>query len=261
MREAYRVEFKTEPAEVKAGEEAALVFTVRDVKGEIIRDLAVVHERPMHLLVVSEDLSEFYHLHPERRPDGSFRVVHAFPYGGSYRLYVDYAPPGASQVVNRLSLRCGGETRAAIPLVEDEGATKTVDGLCVTMRPSKPLRAGEEVMLDFAVTDAETNEPVIDLEPYLGALAHFVIVSEDGAEFLHAHPVQKMDARAAHAHAARKSHEAMAHTHGGEMTNTSTSEVSAHTSFPRAGLYKIWAQFQRGGGVITVPFVVRVAEP
>lgn len=35
--------------------------------------------------------------------------------------------------------------------------------------------------------------------------------------------------------------------------------VSAHTTFPDAGLYKLWAQFQRGGRVITVPFVVRVA--
>ena len=260
MREAYRVEFKTEPAEVKAGEAAALVFTVKDVNGEIVHDLVVVHEKPMHLLVISDDLSEFYHLHPEQAPDGSFRVVHTFPYGGSYRLYVDYAPPGASQVVDRLSLRCGGETRPAVPLVEDESATKTVDGLRVTMKPSKPLRAGEEVMLDFAVADAEMNEPVTDLEPYLGALAHFVIVSQDGAEFLHAHPVQRIEAAAAHAHRAHESQGAMAHTHGGEMTNTSVPEVSAHTSFPRPGLYKIWAQFQRGGRIITVPFVVRVTE-
>ena len=117
MREAYRAEFKTEPAEVKAGEPAAIIFTVRDMKGEIVRDLAVVHEKPMHLLVISDDLSEFYHLHPEQGPDGSLRVVHTFPYGGNYGLYVDYAPPVANQVVNRLSLQCSGETRPAIPLV------------------------------------------------------------------------------------------------------------------------------------------------
>jgi hypothetical protein len=153
----------------------------------------------MHLLVISEDLSEFYHLHPEQRPGVSFRVVHTFPYGGSYWIYVDYAPPGAGQVVNRLGLRCGGDPRPAAPPSEDEGATKTVDGLRVMMRPRKPLRAGEEVMLDFAVADAETNEPVTDLEPYLGALAHFVIVSPDGADFLHAHPAQRTEAAPAHA--------------------------------------------------------------
>jgi hypothetical protein len=34
--------------------------------------------------------------------------------------------------------------------------------------------------------------------------------------------------------------------------------VSAHAVFPRPGLYKLWAQVQRHGGVATVPFVVRV---
>ena len=46
----------------------------------------------------------------------------------------------------------------------------------------------------------------------------------------------------------------------GTTTKPSSSEVSAHTAFPRAGLYKLWAQFQRGGKVINVPFIVRVPE-
>lgn len=44
----------------------------------------------------------------------------------------------------------------------------------------------------------------------------------------------------------------------GVTTKPSASEVAAHTAFPRSGLYKVWAQFQRGGQVITVPFVVNV---
>jgi hypothetical protein len=59
----------------------------------------------------------------------------------------------------------------------------------------------------------------------------------------------------------------MSHTHSEGITinssqslQTSASQVSAHTTFPRTGLYKVWAQFQRGGQIITVPFVVRVAD-
>ena len=58
-------------------------------------------------------------------------------------------------------------------------------------------------------------------------------------------------------------HDADGHSHStmeGVTTKPSASEVAAHTSFPRAGLYKVWAQFQRGGKVITVPFTVRSAE-
>jgi plastocyanin len=58
-------------------------------------------------------------------------------------------------------------------------------------------------------------------------------------------------------------HSADGHNHStmeGTTTKPSQSEVSAHTAFPRAGLYKLWAQFQRGGKVINVPFIVRVPE-
>ncbi len=260
---SFRAEFKTEPTEVRAGRPATLVFDVKNKQGATVRDLQVVHEKPMHLLITSSDLNEFYHLHPEPQPDGTYKVTHTFPNGGRYKLYADFTPPGAEQVVDRLDLSVAGNTRPAVALVEDKSSTKTVDGLRITMKPSKPLRAGEELMLDFAVADAQTNKPVTDLQPYLGALAHFVIISEDSTDFLHAHPMEKTEMVTAHGGGG---HEATPHTHGDEMKisghgtpKASASEVSAHTSFPRAGLYKVWAQFRRGGRVTTVPFVVRAA--
>lgn len=50
-----------------------------------------------------------------------------------------------------------------------------------------------------------------------------------------------------------KDHNADGHSHGADSKDTkkpSAYEVSAHTAFPRAGLYKLWAQFQRGGKAI-----------
>ena len=32
-----------------------------------------------------------------------------------------------------------------------------------------------------------------------------------------------------------------------DADNAATPTVQAHTEFPTAGLYKLWAQFQRGG--------------
>src|SRR5207249_377612 len=43
-----------------------------------------------------------------------------------------------------------------------------------------------------------------------------------------------------------------------KLVGPSPSEVTAITSFPRAGRYKLWAQFQRNEQVITVPFVLEV---
>jgi hypothetical protein len=258
----YRTEFKSEPAEVNAGETVALVFTIRNAEGEVVRNLQIVHEQAMHLLIISDDLSEFYHLHPKQEADGSFRVTHLFPRTGNYWLYVDYTPD-THQVVDQLSLQIRGEAREAIALVEDESTTKTVDGLRVTMKSNQPLRAGEAVMLDFAVEDEQTNEPVADLQPYLGALAHFVIISENGAEFLHVHPMEPHEVSTAHSasHAViSPAHHQQTQSNKLHTFDSSATQISAHTSFPHAGLYKIWAQFQRHGLVMTVPFVVRVAE-
>jgi len=56
-----------------------------------------------------------------------------------------------------------------------------------------------------------------------------------------------------------KDHNADGHAHGANAANKpSASEVSAHTTFPRAGLYKLWAQFQRGGKVISISFIVNI---
>lgn len=256
----YRAEFKTEPAQIEAGKDATLVFTVKDALGATVRDLPLVHEKPMHLLVVSRDLAEFYHIHPEPQPDGSYRVAHIFPNGGEYRLYADFTPKDAKQVVERIDVKVAGTERAKTPLVADAKFEKTVNGLRVVMKPESEIKAGNELMLEFAAFDAKTNKPATDLQNYLGELAHFVIISEDMQDFVHAHPMskgehdsmKKMDA---------DDHNADGHKHGDAKTATkkaSQTEVAAHTAFPRAGLYKVWAQFQRNDQIITVPFTVNV---
>jgi hypothetical protein len=251
-RPGFRAELKTTPSTVKAGQPVTLTFSVKDAKGTLVRELPQVHEKPMHLLAISRDLAEFAHLHPEPQPDGTYQVRHTFPSGGAYKLYADYTPSGSPQVVDQIELTVEGPSRPAARLKEDATPTKTVEGVRVTMSTAQPLRAGSEALLRFAVADAKTGKPVTDLQPYLGALAHFVILSEDTKDFLHAHPLEAQEPSGGTmaGHADKQ----------GAPGGKSPSEVSAHTSFPRPGLYKVWTQLQRGGRVITVPFVVRVAE-
>ena len=98
------VDFKTNPAETRAGEDTELLFTVKNGKGETVKDLQIVHEKPMHLLMVSDDLDEFYHLHPEVQSDGVYKASFAFPNGGNYKLYTDFTPLDDSQIVQDFSL-------------------------------------------------------------------------------------------------------------------------------------------------------------
>ena len=264
-------DFKTIPAEVIAGEPAELVFTVRNDKGEVIKDLPVVHEKPLHLLVVSDDLAEYYHIHPDPQADGSYRVSFTFPNGGSYKLYADYTRPDSAQVVENFMLKVSGTERARVDLKADENLEKIIDGFRFVMKPDAELIAGKELMLNFKVSDAKTNQPITDLEKYLGEYAHFVIISQDLTEFVHAHPMSKAE----HADGShdmnnmgttdQKMDESKPHSHDDkremkDMKMQSPSEVSAHTTFPKSGLFKIFAQFQRAGKVITVPFVVNIKE-
>lgn len=265
----FKAEFKTNPAEVKAGEQTELSFMVKNDKGEIVKDLPIVHEKPMHLLVVSEDLAEYYHIHPEPQADGSYKVPFTFTNGGNFKLYADFTPKDSPQVVENFMLKVSGNERAKVELKTDEKFEKTIDGLKFVMKPDADLVAGKELMLNFSVFDEKTNKPVTDLEKYLGEYAHFVIISQDLQKFVHAHPMSKEEhSEGSHDmskmnDANKKIDESKPHSHDDksdmkDMKMPSPSEVSAHTSFPQSGLFKVFAQFQRGGKVITVPFVVNI---
>jgi hypothetical protein len=246
---SFNVELATEPGDLKAGQPVKLLLTIKDPSGKTTSDLDVVHEKPMHLLITSDDLAIFDHIHPKPEADGRFVVETKFPSAGKYKLYIDYKPKDEDQRIGRIDVNVSGPARERVSLVPDKEETKVFDNIKVTMEPDKPLKAGESIKLNFKVEDAKTGKPVTDLEPYLGAMAHFVIISEDSKEFLHAHP-EGHDHEGGQGEA--PDHGAVG-AHGGP-------EVSAHTVFPKPGLYKTWAQFQRGGKVIITNFVVKVAE-
>jgi len=265
----FKTEFKSNPVEVKAGEQTELSFTVKNDKGEIVKDLPIVHEKPMHLLVVSDDLAEFNHIHPEPQADGSYKVSFTFPNGGNYKLYADFTPKDSAQVVDNFMLKVSGNERAKVELKADEKFEKTIDGLKFVMKPDADLVAGKELMLNFSVFDEKTNKPITDLEKYLGEYAHFVIISQDLQKFVHAHPMSKEEHSEGNHDMSKmndaneKMDESKPHSHDDkdemkDIIMASPSEVSAHTSFPQTGLFKVFAQFQRAGKVITVPFVVNV---
>ncbi len=243
---ATKVEFATNPLEVKKDEQTELSFTVKNEKGETVKDLKIVHEKPMHLLVVSADLSEFYHLHPESQSDGSYKTPFAFANGGKYKLYADLTTNDGKQTISSFDLNVKGEPAETEKLTVDAKFEQMIGGIRVEMKPDGDFIAGKEMMLDFFVTDILTKKPSTDLQNYLGEKAHFVVISQDLQEFVHAHPISKSSDE---------------HNHGDmKMTEHSDATVSAHIVFPKAGIYKLWAQFQRNGRVIDVPFVVNAAE-
>jgi Cupredoxin-like domain len=253
----YHAEFKTEPATIKANESVDLQFTVRNEAGKSVRFLERVHEQLLHLLIVSDDLQEFYHIHPELITD-YFSIGQAFPNGGKYHLFADYTPPGGKNTVEHFTIEVKGKSRPKVALTPDKNWAKTLDGLKVEMSAEKEIRAREDFLMTFKLADEKTNQPATDMQLYLGALSHIAVFSQDLSEFIHAHPLEEgefydpLQGLAFHSHnpedAAKK------------MIGPSPSEVKVPMIFPKAGIYKIYAQFKRNEEVIAVPFVVSVAE-
>ena len=136
----------------------------------------------------------------------------------------------------------------------------------VVLKPDSDLVSNKQMLLDFQVFDSKTNKPVTDLENYLGAKAHFVVISQDLEEFVHAHPMSRDNVKdAEHAHDSMNGEMSGKSSHAstdGHQQDTklagqdAESIVSAHLTFPKPAIYKIFAQFQRGGKVITVPFII-----
>jgi hypothetical protein len=252
----FTVDFKASPAAPNAEQQVDLSFVVKNSKGETVKNLPLVHEKPMHLIVVSEDLAEFYHLHPEAQADGSYKASFAFKNGGKFKLYADLSPIKDNQIIRIFDLAVAGSERAKEELKTDAKLEKTVEDLKVVLKPDADLIANREIMLNFSVLDARTNQPVTDLQKYLGEMAHFVVINRELNEFVHAHPVS-MDNVKGEQHQHEGNSQAK---HDDKLMSSSANLIAAHVAFPKAGIYKIWAEFQRNGKVTAVPFVVNVKQ-
>jgi hypothetical protein len=239
----YHVELSTSPSPARAGEPVELRITVKDAAThEVVRNMKVVHERPYHMFVIPQDLTHYDHVHPDQQADGSWLVKVTLPKPGYYKIYSDFLPVGGTPQVMTTRLLTAGYSgtaaSAAAHLEPDQEWTKSFDGLRVTLDlPQGGLVAGRAQPLTFRLADAKTGAPVTDVEPYLGALGHTLILSEDTSEFVHAHP-----------------HGEPGQTHGGP-------DVTFEAKMPKPGAYRIWTQFKRRGEVTLTEFTVAVADP
>jgi hypothetical protein len=192
------------------------------------RRFTLVHERLMHLFLVGDGLAYFAHEHPVQQPDGVFMIDVALPKPGPYMAIAEFLPEGgAPQTFQQMFTTGEAFTTPAAPAVDV--APKVVDGVRVTIDASQ-VKAGDTRPLAVRIEDAATGAGVTDLQPYLGAAAHLLMVPVDLTEAIHGHPDEQFR----------------------------DPGVTFTPLVPRAGRYKAWVQFQRGGKVSTAAFVIDV---
>ena len=220
-------------------------FEAAGNSGESIRYLEYQHERPLHLIVVSQDLSEFHHIHPLLKAGNRYEVEHIFRGGGRYKLYADFALPGKERRVEAFELTLGGPVRPAARLIAGGSHISREQGIELELEVPETLAAGKDILLGLKIRDLKTGALPDRLVPYLGAWAHFMIIDEANQRFIHVHPLEDSVAAASQ-------------NHDHSISPTPPEKIAGAINFATPGLYRLWAQVQLGDEVITRSFDLRV---
>ena len=219
----------TKPARIEAGKPAQLSLMIHGADGNTVKEFETIHTKLIHLIIVRDGLDQFAHVHPDVDDKGNITIAHTFPVGGKYRLYADHKSKGSDETTAIAELKVEGESPKPPPLVPNVPGKAIGDNLDAQVI-MEHVEAGKPAMITFELFD-KTEKAVNDLQPYLGAMGHLVIISADGQQYVHAHPED-----------------------GGQAQN----RVAFMAHFKTAGVYKAWGQFQREDKVATIPFVIEV---
>ncbi|MGY0231026.1 hypothetical protein [Longispora urticae] len=210
-------------AELVAGESAPFTFTVVGPGGKVVTEFAQVHEQRLHMIVVRRDLSGYQHVHPTMRADGTWELPLTLREPGSYRMFADFTT-NLTPLVLGADLTVPG-TYQPTPLPAAAREAK-VGGFDVTYEGTPRIGASQPLL--FRVFTA--GSPVTNLERYLGAYGHLIIVREGDVGYVHAHPEAELS--------------------GGAIKFWFTA--------PGPGRYRAFLDYQVGGTVRTAEFTVVV---
>lgn len=205
-----------------------LSFRIVGEDGAPVTSFDVLHERPMHVILVRRDLSAFQHVHPKLGGEGRWQVE-VDVQAGVHRVFADFQSKGERAVLGADLF--GGGGAPAEPLPEPDHSARVGDyevefAVAEHAHGDLMFAAGVPTSLSFLVRRAGGE---VVPEPYLGARGHLVVLREGDLAYIHAHPDE--DAEAA----------------------------EFETTFPSAGRYRAYLQFAHGGRVRTAEFTLEVA--
>lgn len=207
----------------QAGRKQRLSFTVDATGGAPVTSYAIVHDKPLHLIVARRDLTGFQHLHPEMADDGTWSIDLTLAQPGIYRMVADFtALVGGQQIATTLGTDltvAGAYTPTALPAPTDR---TTVAGLTVSYEGKPDTKAVQPLLM--TVTGGA-------VEPYLGAYGHLVVLRLGDVAYLHVHPEQQLV----------------------------DGKVKFWVTAPSPGDYRMFFDFQVAGQVHTAEWTLRVS--
>lgn len=263
----------TEPAWIHRGDTAWLQKNGRNNWTPLVED----HGHLMHLFLIKENSGVFAHLHPNTQDSVTFTSALPEITAGSYRVFADIVhESGYTQTL---------VTRIVVPRVTQEAHPPPDDswfqglvspnvrvfrlpdgGTMEWLNDGIPLVAGKPAPMRFVVRNRDGSNAT--LYPYMGMAGHAVVEREDGAVFVHLHPMGTISMASQMAFAMRQPGDTIrgqlgkrvseAEMSAMEHATISSNVVSFPYAFPKPGDYRIWVQVKRDGGVQTGAFAMHV---
>jgi hypothetical protein len=208
--------------QAEPGRDVPVDFTIEGPDGHPVTAYDVEHGKRLHLIAVRRDFDGFQHVHPHLDRTGTWSTdLDLTP--GEWRLYADFNPTGGVGLTLGSDLSVPGDYRPE--RAAGEVRTTHVDGYTVAV--AGDLTPGVDSRLTLSVT--RDGRPVTDLQPYLGAFGHLVVLREGDAAYLHVHPDGAP----------------------GDGTTEAGPEISFAAAVPSGGDYRLFLDFRHGGTVHT----------
>jgi hypothetical protein len=169
----------------RPGRRQTLSFTITGAGGAPVTTYAIVHDKPLHLIVIRRDLSGYQHLHPTMAPNGTWSIDLTLAAPGSYRAIADFtAIVGGRQVATTLGtdLTVGGSyAPLALPAPVQQVNTQN---FTISYEGTPRTESTEPILVTVTAPDGKPAA----LQPYLGAFGHLVMLRDGDLGYVHIHP-------------------------------------------------------------------------
>ena len=241
--------------------------------------LVTDHGKLMHLFLIRQsDMGAFAHLHPATVDSVHFDAPLPSLPAGRYRVFADIVHESGFAKTLVTSVDLPDSTEAAREDLSGDDAiylgaaagdrAPLPDGATITWdRGTAPLVAGAPAPLRFTVREPDGRPASLD--PYLGMPGHAVVTRDDGAVFIHLHPMGTVSPAAQATFTLRQQGDTVT----GDIGSRIAAQDSAMTAmthvvpggrlsfpyaFPQPGRYRVWVQVKRAGRVETAAFGAEV---
>ncbi|MBF6101481.1 hypothetical protein [Nocardia cyriacigeorgica] len=204
-------------------------FRIIGPDGRPVTEYSPIHDKELHLIVVPRELTGFWHVHPERAADGTWSVRLNLPEAGAYRVFTDISPLALGKTITLGADLAVAGAYAPQP-VPESARTFGVDGYEVELTGDLTTGAGSLLTL----TVRKDGVAVTDLQPYLAAFGHLVIIRAGDLAYVHVHP----------------------NGEPGDGITAPGPDVSFHTAVPGPGTYRLFLDFKHGDTVRTAAFTL-----